>query len=153
MLDLFAIPNLNIRKGRPHGHRYGKKEGCKEFHTAKQLQKRCLKKQYENIHDRFIRDKWWLKSSLSLSPSSPAIHDERFSLILFDLSLSFHLHFPVFSCSPSSCTPISTTRTPCKMTCATSPRGASSPLTDTHSLTSHEPNDTDGAQRHVCRVR
>ena len=34
VLDLFSIPNFYIRKGRPHGHRYGKK-GCKEFHTAK----------------------------------------------------------------------------------------------------------------------
>ena len=50
VLDLFAIPNFYIRKGRPHGHRYGKK-GCKEFHTANQLQKRCRKKQYENIHE------------------------------------------------------------------------------------------------------
>ena len=50
VLDLFSIPNFYIRKGRPHGHRYGKK-GCKEYHTANQLQKRCRKKQYENIHD------------------------------------------------------------------------------------------------------
>ena len=57
VLDLFSIPNFYIRKGRPHGHRYWKKEGCKEFHTAKQLQKKCRKKHYENIHDRFIRDK------------------------------------------------------------------------------------------------
>ena len=28
VLDLFSIPNFYIRKGRPHGHRYGKK-GCK----------------------------------------------------------------------------------------------------------------------------
>ena len=41
VLDLFSSPNFYIRKGRPHGHRYGKKEGCKEFHTAKQLQMRC----------------------------------------------------------------------------------------------------------------
>ena len=52
VLDLFSIPNFYIRKGRPHGHKYGKRGGCKEFHTAKQLQKRCQKKQYENIHDR-----------------------------------------------------------------------------------------------------
>ena len=30
VLDLFSIPNFYIRKGRPHGHRYGKKEGDKE---------------------------------------------------------------------------------------------------------------------------
>ena len=33
-------------------HRYGKKEGCKEYHTANQLQKKCRKKHNENIHDR-----------------------------------------------------------------------------------------------------
>ena len=49
VLDLFSIPNFYIRKGRPHGHRYGKKPGCKEYHTANQLQKRCRKKKYENI--------------------------------------------------------------------------------------------------------
>ena len=39
VLDLFSIPNFYIRKGRPHGHRYGKAPGCKEYHTANQLQK------------------------------------------------------------------------------------------------------------------
>ena len=55
VLDLFSIPNFYIRKGRPHSHRYGKK-GCKEYHTAKQLQRRCRKKHFQNIHDRFISD-------------------------------------------------------------------------------------------------
>ena len=32
---------------------------------------------------------------MSLSSSSHAIHDERLSLILFDLSFYFHLHFTV----------------------------------------------------------
>ena len=59
VLDLFSIPNFYIRKGRPHGHRYGKKAGCKEYYTANQLQRRCRKKKYENIHDRFIRDKFF----------------------------------------------------------------------------------------------
>ena len=36
VLDLFSIPNFHIRKGRPHGHRYGKKEGCREFHSTRQ---------------------------------------------------------------------------------------------------------------------
>ena len=31
VLDLFSIPNYYIRKGRPHGHRYGKKEGDHEY--------------------------------------------------------------------------------------------------------------------------
>ena len=64
VLDLFSIPNFYIRKGRPHGHRYGKKEGCKESYTAKQVQRRCRKKKYDNIHDRFIRDKFFRKTML-----------------------------------------------------------------------------------------
>ena len=72
VLDLFSIPNFYIRNGRPHGHRYGKK-GCKEFHTANQLQKRCRKKQYENIHDRFIRDTWFRKTMIELGRSDEVI--------------------------------------------------------------------------------
>ena len=50
-----------------------KKEGCKEFHTAKQLQKRCRKKKYENIHDRFIRDKFFRKTMIELGRSEEII--------------------------------------------------------------------------------
>ena len=73
VLDLFSIPNFYIRKGRPHGYRYGKKEDCKEFHTAKQLQKRCRKKQDENIHERFIRDKFFRKTMIELGRSEEII--------------------------------------------------------------------------------
>ena len=69
VLDLFSIPNFYIRKGRPHGHRYGKAPGCKEYHTANQLQKRCRKKKYDNIHDRFIRDKAFRKTMIELGRS------------------------------------------------------------------------------------
>ena len=56
VLDLFSIPNFYIRKNRPHGHRYGKAPGCKEYFTANQLQRKCRKKKYDSIHDRFIQD-------------------------------------------------------------------------------------------------
>ena len=56
VLDTFSIPRFYIRKNRPHGHRYGKAPGCKEYHTANQLQKRCRKKKYDRhprpIHPR-----------------------------------------------------------------------------------------------------
>ena len=73
VLDLFSIANFYIRKGRPHGHRYGKKSGCKEYHTANQLQKRCRKKKYDNIHDRFIRDKYFRKTKIELGRSEKII--------------------------------------------------------------------------------
>ena len=57
ILDTFSIPRFYIRKNRPRGHRYGKSQGCKEYHTAHQLAKKCRKKKYDSIHDRFIRDK------------------------------------------------------------------------------------------------
>ena len=71
-VDLFSIPNFKIRKGQPHGHRYGKK-GCKEYHTANQLQKKCRKKQYKNIHDRFFRDLWFRKTMIELGRSEEVI--------------------------------------------------------------------------------
>ena len=73
VLDLFSIPNFYIRKGRPQGHRYGKKEGCKEYHTANQLQKKCREKKYDNIHDRFIRDKTFRKAMIELGRSEKII--------------------------------------------------------------------------------
>ena len=71
--DLFSIPDFYIRKGRPHGHRYGKAPGRKEYHTANQLQKRCRKKKYDNIHDRLIRDKLFRKTMIELCRSEEII--------------------------------------------------------------------------------
>ena len=73
VLDLFSIPNFYIRKSRPHGHKYGKALGCKEYHTVHQLQKRCRKKKYDNIHDRFIRDKFFRKTMIELGRSEEII--------------------------------------------------------------------------------
>ena len=55
-MDLLSIPEYVIKKGRPHGHRYGEKPGDKEYFTANHLKKRCKKKYFQGIHDRFIRD-------------------------------------------------------------------------------------------------
>ena len=55
-MDLLSVPEYVIKKGRPHGHRYGKKRGDKEYYIAKQLKKKCKKRCFQGIHDRFIRD-------------------------------------------------------------------------------------------------
>ena len=55
-MDLLSIPEYVIKKGRPHGHRYGKKPGDKEYDIANQLKKKCKKKFFQGIHDRFVRD-------------------------------------------------------------------------------------------------
>ena len=57
-LDLLSIPNYYIKKGRPHGHRYGKKPGDHEYFTANSLKKKF----YLGIHDRFIRDEKFRKN-------------------------------------------------------------------------------------------
>ena len=75
VLHLFSIPNFHIRKGRPHGHRYGKKEGAREYHTANQLRKKCRKRGYSNIHDRFIRDTWFRKTMLELNRTEEVIRE------------------------------------------------------------------------------
>ena len=65
-LDLFSIPNYHIKKGRPHGLRYGKKEGDHEYFIANQLKKKCKKRDFLGIHDRFIRDERFRKTMIEL---------------------------------------------------------------------------------------
>ena len=45
MDHLLSVPKYVIKKGRAHGHRYGKKTGDKKYYLANQ-----------GIHDRFLRD-------------------------------------------------------------------------------------------------
>ena len=42
-MDLLSLPEYVIKKGRPHGHRYGKKPGDKEYYLANLLKKKCKK--------------------------------------------------------------------------------------------------------------
>ena len=53
---LLSIPEYVIKKGRPHGHRYGKKLGDKKYYKANQLKKKCKQNDFQGTHDRFIRD-------------------------------------------------------------------------------------------------
>ena len=66
-LDLLSIPEYVIKKGRPHGHRYGKKPGSIDNDLANNLKKRFKKRDYEGIHDRFLRDHvfrgWMMENS------------------------------------------------------------------------------------------
>ena len=65
----------SLFQGRPHGHRYGKKEGDQEYHTANQLQKKCKKRQFLSIHDRFIRDTWFRKTMIELGRTEEVIRE------------------------------------------------------------------------------
>ena len=63
-MELLSIPNYYIKKGRPHGHRYGKKPGDREYYIANSLKKKSKKKYYLGIHDRFIRDEKFRKNMI-----------------------------------------------------------------------------------------
>ena len=65
-LSIFSIPNYYIKKGRPHGHCYGKKEGDHEYFIANQLKKKCKKREFLSIHDRFIHDEKFRKNTIEL---------------------------------------------------------------------------------------
>ena len=54
-LDLLSISEYVIKKGRPHGHRFGQTPEKKEYHLALNLKKKCIKKHFKGIHDRFLR--------------------------------------------------------------------------------------------------
>ena len=55
-MDLLPVPEYVIKKRRAHEHRYGKKQRDKEYYLANQLKKKCKKRQFLGIHDRFLRD-------------------------------------------------------------------------------------------------
>ena len=50
VLDLFSIPNVYIRKGRTHGHRYGKKSD-QEYHTTpKEVSETTILEHSRSVH-------------------------------------------------------------------------------------------------------
>ena len=68
-MDLLSIPDYYKKKGRRHGHRYGKKPGDKEYYIAHQLKKKCKKKYYQGIHDRFLRDDKFRRNMIEMGPT------------------------------------------------------------------------------------
>ena len=65
-LDLLSIPNYVIKKGRPRGHRFGKTKEQKDHHIVHFFWKRCIKRGFEGIHDRFQNDSTFRESLLSI---------------------------------------------------------------------------------------
>ena len=65
-LDLLSIPNYVIEKGRPHGNRHGKTEEQIKHHIAHNLRRRCIKRGFEGIHDRYQNDSTFRESQPSI---------------------------------------------------------------------------------------
>ena len=60
-MDLLSLSEYVIKKGRPHGHGYGKKPGDKEYYLANQsIEEDAKEKKFQGIHDRFLRDPGFL---------------------------------------------------------------------------------------------
>ena len=49
-------PALRYQKGRPHGARHGKTDAQKKHSVVHNARRRCIKKSFDGIHDRFQRD-------------------------------------------------------------------------------------------------
>ena len=65
-MDLLSFLNYYDKKGRPHGHHYGKKPGDTQHYVAHSLKKKCTKKDFLGIHGGFIRDE---KFRMNMIPS------------------------------------------------------------------------------------
>ena len=63
-LDVLSIPNYVIKKGRTHGHRFGKTKEQRDYHIAHNYRKRCIKRHFEGIHDRLLKDPEFRESQL-----------------------------------------------------------------------------------------
>ena len=74
-LNSFTIGNFYVRKDRPRGYRYAKAPGCKEYHTAHQLAKKCRKKGYDSIYDRYMRDKLFRSNMIDHGRTEKVIID------------------------------------------------------------------------------
>ena len=79
-MDLLLIPEYIIKKGRPHGHRYGKTPEKKEYHLVHNLKKRCIKRELTGIHDRFLRHHVFRECMLEHD------RDEEVCIIMDDLA-------------------------------------------------------------------
>ena len=83
-MDLLSIPDYVIKKGRPHGHRYGKKPGDREYYIANQLKKKCKKRFFQGIHDRFIRDEQFRNRMIEIGRNEDGCSCRRRSYPPFD---------------------------------------------------------------------
>ena len=55
-MDLLSVPEYVIKRGRPHGHRYGKKARRQRILSGSSVEEEMRKEKFQGIHDRFLRD-------------------------------------------------------------------------------------------------
>ena len=78
---------LCLKKGRPHGYRHGKTPEKNEYHIAHNLRERCIKRHYEEIHDRFLKDPVFRESQIEIDrPEEVCIQMDEIAQKDFELS-------------------------------------------------------------------
>ena len=105
-LDALSIPHNVIKKGRPHVARHGITEAQKEHYVAHNARKRCLKRNYEGIHDRFLRDPenrdsqlkigWTGEKCIEMDKLAQEDHSYRLSRGIFEISKTLVPHTKQF---------------------------------------------------------
>ena len=66
-LDVLSIPHYIIKMERPHGARHGETEAQIEHYVAHSARKRCIRKNFDGIHDRVQRDSVYRDSQLKMT--------------------------------------------------------------------------------------
>ena len=69
LLTSFRFPTTTSRKGDPTGTAKGRKKGDHKYFIANSLKKKCKKRDFLGIHDRFIRDERFRKNMIELGRS------------------------------------------------------------------------------------
>ena len=88
-LDAFSIENCVIKKGRPRGNRHGRTEAQKEHFIAHNARRRCVKKKFEGIHDRILKDSTYRDSQLQIGWT------EETCIAMDKLAQEDHSHCPL----------------------------------------------------------
>ena len=94
-MDLLSVLEYVIKKGRPHGHRYGRKPGDKEEYLANQLKKKCQKWEFLTMQPQMVGN---LTSSL--------LYEMTFRGPYYHLRTDFH-NRPQCACPHVQCLQIS----------------------------------------------
>ena len=78
---------VSLRRGGPHGARHGETEAHKEHFIAHDARKKCIKKNFKGIHDRFQKDLRYRDSQLKVGRDRGEVHrDGRVGTERFHLS-------------------------------------------------------------------
>ena len=86
-LDVLSNPNYVIKKERPHGAQHGKIDAQKVHFIAHNVRKRCIKKGFKGIHDRFQKYLRYRDVQLKADRTEKKVHrDGRVGAERFHLS-------------------------------------------------------------------